>query len=136
MALGAEQGSILKLVVGQGMVLVFLSIALGIIGALATAQVLASLLYGISPRDPATYVAVTSVLTVVAAVALLPARASGEHSQPADRVALRLSSDRGRREMAEAPDAESGAFFRETLKEIWIPVPSNVDSVRSNENIY
>ena len=69
MALGAEQSTILKLVVGQGMVLVFVSIALGVIGALATAQVLASLLYGISPRDPVTYVAVTSVLTVVAAFA-------------------------------------------------------------------
>ena len=44
MALGAEQSTILKLVVGQGMVLVFVSIALGVIGALATAQVLASLL--------------------------------------------------------------------------------------------
>lgn len=75
MALGAEQSTILKLVVGQGMVLVFVSIALGVIGALATAQVLASLLYGISPRDPVTYVAVTSVLTVVAAFACyLPAR--------------------------------------------------------------
>ena len=37
MALGAEQSTILKLVVGQGMVLVFVSIALGVIGALATA---------------------------------------------------------------------------------------------------
>lgn len=69
MALGAEQSTILKLVVGQGMVLVFVSIALGVIGALATAQVLASLLYGLSPRDLVTYVAVTSVLTVVAAFA-------------------------------------------------------------------
>jgi ABC-type antimicrobial peptide transport system permease subunit len=75
MALGAEQSTILKLVVGQGMVLVFVSIALGVIGALATAQVLASILYGISPRDPVTYVAVTSVLTAVAAFACyLPAR--------------------------------------------------------------
>ena len=37
MALGAEQSTILKLVVGQGMVLVFVSIALGVIGALPTA---------------------------------------------------------------------------------------------------
>lgn len=75
MALGADQGTILKLVVGQGMVLVFVSIALGVIGALATAEVLSSLLYGVSPRDPATYVAVTGVLAVVAAFACyLPAR--------------------------------------------------------------
>ena len=75
MALGADQGTILKLVVGQGMVLVFVSIAVGVIGALATAEVLSSLLYGVSPRDPATYVAVTGVLAVVAAFACyLPAR--------------------------------------------------------------
>ena len=85
MALGAEQSTILKLVVGQGMVLLFVSIALGVIGALATAQVLVSLLYGISPRDPVTYVAVTSVLTVAAAFACyLPAhRASTVSPQTA-----------------------------------------------------
>ena len=75
MALGAEQGTILKLVVGQGLLLVAASIVLGVIGALGTAELLSSMLFGISPRDPTTYVAVSSVLGLVAALACyLPAR--------------------------------------------------------------
>ena len=75
MALGAEHGSIMKLVVGQGMGLVLVAVALGVGGALATAQVMSSLLFGISARDPLTYGAVTAVLTLVAAVACyVPAR--------------------------------------------------------------
>ena len=75
MALDAEEGTILKLVVGQGLARVLLSSAVGVLGAFATAQVLSSLLYGVSPRDPLTYVTVTAVLTVVAALACyIPAR--------------------------------------------------------------
>jgi putative ABC transport system permease protein len=75
MALGAEHGSIMKLVVGQGMGLVLVAVFVGVVGALATAEVMSSLLFGVSPRDPLTYVVVTVVLTTVAAVACwVPAR--------------------------------------------------------------
>ncbi len=75
MALGAKRESIMRLVVGQGMVLVLMAVVVGLLGALAAAQVISSLLYGISPRDPATYAAVTGILVLVALVACwLPAR--------------------------------------------------------------
>ena len=75
MALGAEQSSILKLVVGQGLGLILVSVAVGLLGAAATGQVLSSLLYGVSPRDPLTYGVVTVTLTLVAALACyIPAR--------------------------------------------------------------
>jgi len=75
MALGAERTSILRLVVGQGMALVVASLALGVVGALATGRVMSSLLFGVSPRDPLTYGVVTGLLLVVSLVACwLPAR--------------------------------------------------------------
>jgi predicted permease len=75
MALGARQESILKLVVGQGMKLVLVAVGVGLLGALAAAQVLASLLYGVSPRDPLTYGVVAVTLVAAALVACwLPAR--------------------------------------------------------------
>lgn len=75
MALGARGETILRLVVGQGLALMALSVAIGVGGALMLGQVLSGLLYGISPRDPATYVAVVAVLTCVGALACyVPAR--------------------------------------------------------------
>jgi putative ABC transport system permease protein len=79
MALGATGADIRRMVVGQGMGLVAIALALGVIGALATGRVLGSLLFGISPRDPVTYAVVLGVLTAVALLACwIPARrASG-----------------------------------------------------------
>ena len=79
MALGADRGQVLRMVVGQGMTIVLVAVLLGVGGALATAQVLSSLLYGISPRDPVTYAAVVGTLVAIAFLACwLPARrASG-----------------------------------------------------------
>jgi len=75
MALGAERGGIVRLVVRQGMVLVGIALTLGLLGALATGSVLASLLYQVSPRDPITYGAVTLTLGLAALLACwFPAR--------------------------------------------------------------
>jgi predicted permease len=75
MALGAERGEVLRMVVGQGMGLVLVAAVLGVGGALATGRVLAGLLYGISPRDPATYASVVGTLVLVALIACwIPAR--------------------------------------------------------------
>ena len=54
MALDAEEGTIAKIVVGQGLALILLSFAIGVLSALATAQVFLSLLYGVTLRDPLT----------------------------------------------------------------------------------
>jgi predicted permease len=74
-ALGAAGRGIVTLVVGQGMRVAGAGLALGLVGALAVSRVLESLLYGITPRDPGTYVGVAAVLTFVAALAsFVPAR--------------------------------------------------------------
>jgi putative ABC transport system permease protein len=75
LALGAERGGIVGLVVRQGMGLVAVAVVIGLSGALLTGRVLSSLLYDVSARDPLTYTAVTGVLVGVAALACwLPAR--------------------------------------------------------------
>ncbi len=74
-ALGAQTGDVLKLIVKQGMMLALVGVAIGLIAAFTFTRVLTSLLYGVSATDPMTYVAVTSLLTVVAVLACyIPAR--------------------------------------------------------------
>src|SRR5262249_7735817 len=58
MALGAEARDVLKLIVTQGLTMVLIGLALGTAGALALTRLLASLLFGITTRDPATFVAI------------------------------------------------------------------------------
>ena len=75
MALGAQQSSVLAMVMGQGMKLAGIGIALGIVGALLLTNVLKSLLYNVSATDPFTFVMISLVLTIVASLACyLPAR--------------------------------------------------------------
>jgi putative ABC transport system permease protein len=75
MALGAERRDILKLVVGQGSKLIFMGVGLGILGALALTRFVSSLLYGVKPTDPLTFLTVTLTLIAVALLAsYLPAR--------------------------------------------------------------
>src|SRR5215213_4961613 len=74
-ALGAEQRDILKLIVGQGMVLIAIGAAFGLALALAATRVLESLLFGVSATDPLTFTVVLVVLVGVALLACyLPAR--------------------------------------------------------------
>lgn len=75
MALGARQRDVLKLVVRQGMTLVVVGVGLGLVGAIALTRVMSSLLFGVTAKDPLTFVAVAALLTLVAFVACyLPAR--------------------------------------------------------------
>jgi ABC-type antimicrobial peptide transport system permease subunit len=75
MALGAESGAVLKLVLGQGLKLTLLGLALGTAGALAFTRFLGSLLYGVKPSDPLTLAGVALILLAVAALACyLPSR--------------------------------------------------------------
>jgi putative ABC transport system permease protein len=74
-ALGASPRKILALVLGQGMKLAGLGIALGAVGALAASRALATLLFGVSDHDPLAYAGVIIALLMVAAMAcLIPAR--------------------------------------------------------------
>ncbi len=75
MALGALPGGVVRMVLGQGMRLVALGLAIGVAGAFALSRLLAGLLYETTPGDPPTYAAVAVVLAFVAAVAcFVPAR--------------------------------------------------------------
>jgi ABC-type antimicrobial peptide transport system permease subunit len=74
-ALGAEQHDILKLIVGQGMVLVLIGTGIGLALSLVATQMLKSFLFGISATDPLTFTVVVLVLGGVALLACyLPAR--------------------------------------------------------------
>jgi putative ABC transport system permease protein len=74
-ALGAAKGSIFRLVVGQAMTIVALSLVVGLVGAFAATRLLSSLLYGVGASDPGTFIAVSLLVSAVAFLAAwLPAR--------------------------------------------------------------
>jgi putative ABC transport system permease protein len=74
-ALGAQRGDVLKLVVWQGMKLALVGIVVGIVGAFLVTRVMSSLLFGVSATDPLTFVGVSLLLAVVSFLACyLPAR--------------------------------------------------------------
>jgi putative ABC transport system permease protein len=74
MALGAARRTVLEMIVGRGVGLAALGIVIGVIAALGLTKVIADLLYGVSPTDPATFAAVAGVLLVVVLLAcLIPA---------------------------------------------------------------
>jgi ABC-type antimicrobial peptide transport system permease subunit len=65
-ALGAQRADILKLVVGQGLKLTLAGVIIGLAAALALTRFLSSLLYGVQPTDPLTFIAVALILSGVA----------------------------------------------------------------------
>ena len=75
MALGAQARDVLKLVVGQGMRLVALGLALGLLAALGLTRWLKTLLFGVEATDPLTYAVIAALLAAVALLACyIPAR--------------------------------------------------------------
>jgi ABC-type antimicrobial peptide transport system permease subunit len=75
MALGAESRRVIGMVVGRALVLTSLAIALGAAGAALLARLLDTLLFGVEPSDPLTFLGAASALaTVGATAAYLPAR--------------------------------------------------------------
>jgi predicted permease len=74
-ALGAQQSDVRRMVIGQGMLLAFVGVAIGLAAAFVATQALSKLLFGVSPRDPLTFVGAAIVLSAVAVLAsYLPAR--------------------------------------------------------------
>jgi putative ABC transport system permease protein len=75
MALGAQRTDVLRMVVGQGMTMAGLGIAIGLAGAYGISRLLTSLLFGVKPNDPFTFAAVAVVLALISLVACwIPAR--------------------------------------------------------------
>ena len=69
MALGAQRSDVLKMTVGQGLRLVLTGVAIGLAAAFVLTRVMATLLFGVSPTDPLTFVSISIVLIGVAVLA-------------------------------------------------------------------
>jgi putative ABC transport system permease protein len=75
MALGAQRSDVLKMTIGGGLRLVLMGAAIGLAAALVLTRVMSSLLFGVSPTDPLTFVSISIVLISVAVLAsYVPAR--------------------------------------------------------------
>jgi putative ABC transport system permease protein len=75
MALGAQSGDVVKLVMGQGMKHALIGVAIGLVASLALTRTMKTLLFGVSATDPITFAAIALLLTVVALLACwIPAR--------------------------------------------------------------
>jgi ABC-type antimicrobial peptide transport system permease subunit len=75
LALGALKRHVLKMVLKEGMGLAVVGLVLGVVATLAASRVMAGLLYGVTPRDPATFLAVSILLMGTAlAACYIPAR--------------------------------------------------------------
>jgi putative ABC transport system permease protein len=74
MALGAKIGDVLRMIVYEGMKLVFFGVLIGAVVALTLGKVMSSLIYDVRPSDPLTFIAVTGLLAAVAFIAsVIPA---------------------------------------------------------------
>jgi putative ABC transport system permease protein len=75
LALGARGSDILRLVVGQGIRLVAVGLALGLVASFVLTRLIANLLFGVSPADPLTFAGIALAFLLVALLACwLPAR--------------------------------------------------------------
>jgi ABC-type antimicrobial peptide transport system permease subunit len=87
MALGARRLDVIGMILREALVPVFFGIAIGMAGALTATRVVASLLFGVVPRDPFSFVlAVSAMLAVALLAAVIPAR-KASRVEPA--IALR-----------------------------------------------
>jgi putative ABC transport system permease protein len=69
MAIGAQPRDVFRMVIGQGMMLAMIGVVLGLVGAFGLTRLMATMLFGVEPTDPATFAAIAVLLTVVALVA-------------------------------------------------------------------
>jgi putative ABC transport system permease protein len=88
MALGADRGGVLRLVVREGMTVGLCGIMAGVAAAIAMSRALSALVFGVSVWDPATYLAVAGVLTLVALASCVVPAVRASRVDPM--VALRL----------------------------------------------
>jgi len=74
-ALGAQRGTVLRLMLGEGMKMAMIGVGVGIVAAAGLTRLMSQLIYGVSAADPVTFAAVIMILTTVAfAACYVPAR--------------------------------------------------------------
>jgi putative ABC transport system permease protein len=79
MAVGAQRGDVLRLIVGEGVKVAAVGVVLGLIGARLAAHVLDSLLFGVSATDPLIFAINAAILVAVALLAsVIPARRAAQ----------------------------------------------------------
>jgi putative ABC transport system permease protein len=69
MAIGAQQRDVFKMVLGRGMILTLIGVAFGLLAALGLTRLMTTMLFGVAPTDPITFVSIGILLIVVALVA-------------------------------------------------------------------
>ncbi|HZJ42511.1 MAG TPA: ABC transporter permease [Pyrinomonadaceae bacterium] len=75
MALGARPSSILKLILGRGMFLIVIGVAIGLLASFGLTRFISTMLFGVTPTDPLTFVVIVLLLALVALLAcLVPAQ--------------------------------------------------------------
>jgi ABC-type antimicrobial peptide transport system permease subunit len=75
MALGAQPGDVMRLVLGEGLRMALVGVLVGLVGAFGLTRLMASQLFGVTARDPLTFIAVGILLTLVSLLACyVPAR--------------------------------------------------------------
>jgi ABC-type antimicrobial peptide transport system permease subunit len=83
MALGAPAGGVIRLVVGQSVVLTAIGLALGVAGAFVLSRFLSTLLFGVTAQDPITMATVVGVMAAVAFAATTIPAWRAAHTDPA-----------------------------------------------------
>jgi ABC-type antimicrobial peptide transport system permease subunit len=68
-ALGAETGNVLRMILGQGLRLAVIGAGLGVVASFGLTRLMSGLLFGVKPSDPETFVLVTAALLIVALAA-------------------------------------------------------------------
>jgi putative ABC transport system permease protein len=68
-AIGAQSRDVFRMVVGEGMILALIGIAIGLVGAFALTRLMTSMLFAVEPTDPATFITIAALLTAVTLLA-------------------------------------------------------------------